>query len=438
MVKKFDNQGKLIIKGDFDEIFIRKVAESIAKELKEENLSPSILIGRNIYEYFDPFTKFFINILNHNKIKIVDVGMLPPLAYDYLIKEYSLDAGIILFSNTNGNKEIKILSNENFIFHNSFIDRINKSMEVIKIDYHAKINNYPTLHFRTKQAREKYINHLLELYYTDLTGLKIILNSPNEKIASFAKDIFETKGAEVVLLNRTNRVYSKDISFGLFISEDGSKTMFTAQNEGHVFEIKSDNIIAIIANNLKSKGILHNNVIVTNQMSNPALINWAKNESIGLCVTGDEESDINLSVDATQASIGGNSSNYIVLNNAKSGDGILTALTVASIVKESNKTLSELADIITLVPHKVFDFFVTSEEMAIMSNVINKFNNYLRYENTKVILTPFLDKSIAEFVIWAENEEIIETIKEELEEFIKTNVIKSNNEKTFILKKTIH
>ena len=144
---------------------------------------------------------------------------------------------------------------------------------------------------------------------------------------------------------------------------------------------------------LKEAGKLNDDTLVVTVMSNLGLDIAAKREGINLVKTKVGDRYVLEEMLKDNYVLGGEQSGHIIfLDHNTTGDGLVTALQIAAILKESGKTFSELAGVMKELP-----------QVLVNAKVPNEKKN-----------------------IYLEDEEIIDAIKElklslmELEEFYKT------------------
>jgi phosphoglucosamine mutase len=115
--------------------------------------------------------------------------------------------------------------------------------------------------------------------------------------------------------------------------------------------VDGDVIMAILATHLKEQGKLAKNTLVTTVMSNLGLFQFAKKNNINLEATKVGDRYVLEKMLKCGYNLGGEQSGHLILRDFMStGDGQLTAITLLSILKQSGKTLSELASVMEVYP----------------------------------------------------------------------------------------
>ena len=115
--------------------------------------------------------------------------------------------------------------------------------------------------------------------------------------------------------------------------------------------IDGDKLIAIIAEKLHDDGNLKKDTVVITKMSNLALENYLR--YIGISTIRAQVGDryVLEEMRKNKCNFGGEQSGHIVLSDySTTGDGLIAALQILSILCESNKPASEVLNIFQLAP----------------------------------------------------------------------------------------
>ncbi len=116
-------------------------------------------------------------------------------------------------------------------------------------------------------------------------------------------------------------------------------------------KITGDRILAICAKYAKTKDVLDNNIVVSTIMSNIGLVNALKLLGINHEITDVGDRKVLERMQETNATIGGEDSGHMIfLKDHTTGDGMLTALKLLEVMAGTGKSLSELAEVMTVYP----------------------------------------------------------------------------------------
>jgi phosphoglucosamine mutase len=129
-------------------------------------------------------------------------------------------------------------------------------------------------------------------------------------------------------------------AMGVAFDGDADRAIF-ADETGRVLD--GDDILWIIATDWNRKGILGAGGVVGTIMSNFGLEAAFEREGIPFCRAAVGDRSVARMMDECGSKLGGETSGHVLLPFSPAGDGIQTALLVASIAVESGKPLSGLA-----------------------------------------------------------------------------------------------
>jgi len=160
----------------------------------------------------------------------------------------------------------------------------------------------------------------------------------------------------------------KKVGADIGLAFDGDADRLIAVDEnGNV--IDGDIIMAIMANHLKSKGALPKDTLVSTIMSNMGLL--IAMEKMGITVIQAKVGDRYVLEEMLAGGylLGGEQSGHIIfLEHNTTGDGLMTAIQLVSILKESGKKASELAGIVRILPQVLVNAKVANTHKATFIN----------------------------------------------------------------------
>ena len=159
----------------------------------------------------------------------------------------------------------------------------------------------------------------------------------------------------------SKKVIEEKADIGLAFDGDGDRLMICDEN-GQI--IDGDQILGLLAINLKNRGTLSKNEIVGTSMANLGLEEKLKEHSIKLIRTSVGDRYVKEEMIKKDINLGGEQSGHIILKDFNSsGDGIIVALQVLSILQEQKIKASKALNIFTPVPQKLMNFKVKSENI---------------------------------------------------------------------------
>ena len=349
----------------------RACAYVLTRELSHR---PTVFIGKDSRLSGDMLEGALIAGLCSAGAKAVQLGVLPTPAVAFLTRKHSADAGIVISASHNSAEfnGIKIFNANGY----KLSDRLEHRIERIVLDEsedpvlptgdavgHAEV---------LKTAAQEYIDHVKSTIGGDLRGMRIAIDCANGASYKTAVRVLVDLGADVYAVhnhpNGTNinencgsthprefcdYVRKIDVDLGLTFDGDADRVLAVDEN-GRL--VDGDKIMFICANDLKSRGLLEKNTLVTTVMTNLGLILAAKERGIHIVRTDVGDRYVLEEMVRSGYCIGGEQSGHIIfLNSNTTGDGLCTALQLLTVLRRSDKKLSELADAFTPMPQVIMN-----------------------------------------------------------------------------------
>ncbi|WP_312314054.1 phosphoglucosamine mutase [Streptococcus parasuis] len=245
---------------------------------------------------------------------------------------------------------------------------------------------------------------------TELEGMKVALDTANGAAATSARQIFADLGADLTVmaenpdgLNINEGVGSthpeklqelvKETGSQIGLAFDGDSDRLIAVDENGDL-VDGDRIMYIIGKYLADRGLLAKNTIVTTVMSNLGFHKALDREGIEKAVTAVGDRYVVEEMRKEGYNIGGEQSGHVILMDYNTtGDGQLTAVQLTKIMKETGKTLSELAAEVTIYPQKLVNIRVEnsmkdkSMEVPAIAAIIEKMESEMA-GNGRILVRP--------------------------------------------------
>jgi phosphoglucosamine mutase len=346
--------------------FGRAAAMVLAEQIGRK---PVVLIGKDTRISSDMLEAAMTAGLCSVGADVIQAGVLPTPAVNYLITREHADGGIMLSASHNpyefngikvfGPEGYKLTDAEEFEIEEIVLDKV-KPYSIRWGWELGRIRQIPDLH-------ELYIDYIAGTVQGDLSGLRIAVDCSNGSASSTAERLFAKLGAEATILHRSpNGIninkncgsthvdnlcqYVKDGDFDAGIAFDGDADRCIAVDENGN-EVDGDKIMAILATTMKEQGTLKDNTLVTTVMSNLGLFKFGEANNINVATTKVGDRYVLEEMRKKGFNIGGEQSGHIILSDyMTTGDGQLTAVQLLSALKRSGKKLSELASVMTAYP----------------------------------------------------------------------------------------
>lgn len=300
--------------------------------------------------------------LNSMGVYVDFIGVIPTPAVAYITRAKNAAAGIMISASHNPAKDngLKLFNSDGYKFSDeiedlieSYMDKVNEiTMNPIAGD---KVGKF-------KYAEDDYFlyrDYLVKTVKGNFKGMKIVLDTANGSAYRAAKDVFLELGAELVVINDVPNGRNINVKCGstypeilskvvigyeadLGLAYDGDADRLIAVDKfGNI--IDGDKIIAILSLELKKKGFLKNNRVVTTVMSNMGFEKFLNSNGIELLRANVGDRHVLEKMLSEKVVIGGEQSGHIILSEyATTGDGVLSSLKLVEAIRDLGKTLDQL------------------------------------------------------------------------------------------------
>ena len=359
-----------------------KVGKALGKLLTEKKDHPKVVIGRDTRISCDMIEHALTAGLTSTGVNVMTVGTIPTPAISYLTKTIETDSGIMISASHNPYQDngIKIFGPDGFKLTDEQeleIESLIDNSEQIKNASFEKIGKV----YGGNELTQKYIQHIKQSISGDLSEIKIALDCANGATTGVAPFIFgdleadiETIGCQSNGVNINDNVGSTKIeTISEFVKENNVDVGFAFDGDGdRVLAVDAkgnivdgDKIMFILAKHLKEQGELKDNMVVSTVMSNIGFYKAIEENGLQSVKTAVGDRYVVEEMRKNDYSLGGEQSGHIVLMNyATTGDGILTAVKLANIIKTSGKSLEELASEVNIYPQKLVNIKVVDKKAA--------------------------------------------------------------------------
>ena len=359
-----------------------KVGKALGKLLTEKKEHPKVIIGRDTRISCDMIEQALTAGLTSTGVNVMTVGIIPTPAIAYLTKTIETDSGIMISASHNPYQDngIKIFGPDGFKLTDDQeleIEHLIDNTDEIKNASFEKIGKL----YSGNELTQKYVQHIKQSISGDLSGIKIALDCANGATTGVAPFIFgdleddiETIGCKPNGININDNVGSTKIdTIANFVKENNVDVGFAFDGDGdRVLAVDSkgnivdgDKIMFILAKHLKEQGELKDNMVVSTVMSNIGFYKAIEENGLQSVKTAVGDRYVVEEMRNNDYSLGGEQSGHIILMNyATTGDGILTAVKLADIIKTSGKSLEELAGEVNIYPQKLVNIKVIDKKSA--------------------------------------------------------------------------
>jgi len=296
------------------------------------------------------------------------VGVLPTPGIAYLTRRLEAHGGVVLSASHNSFEDngIKIFSAEGAKFPDAWEDEIEARLNATDGGQRPTGAGVGRL-VAHRRAEADYIAHLRTAASLDLAGMGIVLDCAHGATYRVAPRLFRALGARVTVIgarpdgvniNRftgalhpealQKKVVAVGAQLGLGFDGDGDR-LISVDERGEIRD--GDHALAICGHHLMAQGRLKGGVVVTTVMANLGLDQSLEAVGVRLVKTQVGDRYVLEEMIRIGANLGGEQSGHLLfLDHSTTGDGILSALMLLSVLRETGQPLSELARRLTKFP----------------------------------------------------------------------------------------
>jgi len=362
--------------------------------LFKDNVNPKILIGRDTRISGGMLESALIAGICSVGVNVLRAGIIPTPIVAYLTRAYNANCGIVISASHNpfDHNGIKYIRGDGF----KFSDLEEEEIERMYFENHSK-NEWPIKKNigRVKElseGEEKYIDYIKRTLPSKFTlkGYKIVLDCANGASYLIAPRVFTELGAEIITINDKPNGVNINYNCGsvhpaslrkevlrqkadLGFSYDGDADRVIAVDEkGNI--VDGDQIMAICALSLIKKAQLPNKTVVTTLMSNIGFDRVIEKAGGKVIKANIGDRYVLEMMKKVKTVLGGEQSGHIIFSQySTTGDGLLTSLQLMKVLREEEKSLSNLASVMEKYPQIILNYEVKDKERFFKNICIKKF-----------------------------------------------------------------
>jgi phosphoglucosamine mutase len=289
------------------------------------------------------------------------VGVLPTPGIALLTRALDAHGGIVLSASHNPFEDngIKLFSSEGTKFPDAWEEQIEARLARDDGAPRARGGSIGRL-TAYERAEKYYVDFLGRCFPLDLAGVTIVLDCAHGATYRVAPSVFRRLGARVITTcaqpDGTNinagcgalhpeglrrRLSAARADVGFAFDGDGDRLI----SVDHLGEIRDgDYALAIAGRHMAGRGRLKANTVVTTVMANLGLDEALRAAGIGVVKTQVGDRYVHEEMLKIGANLGGEQSGHLLFPDyAPTGDGILSALSILAVMRETGEPLASLA-----------------------------------------------------------------------------------------------
>lgn len=352
----------------------------LSKNSKQER--PVVVIGKDTRLSGDMLEAALMAGLTSVGIDVYRLGIIPTPGVCYLSRTKDVVGGIMISASHNPTADngIKFFDRNGI----KLSDQAELEIEELIFNDHSEELPYPIdkeigLVEEKYSWIDEYINFVIESSDKKLNDLKVVIDCANGAAYQASPAVFKALGAEVIVINdhpngeeinvncgstapglAAEKVVETGADLGIAHDGDADRVILVDEN-GEIIE--GDNIMAVAARDMLKEDKLNKKTVVTTKYSNLGLKESLAELGADLVITKNGDRYVLAEMLANDYKLGGEKSGHIIFSEYNTtGDGILTAVKIASIIKKEEQPLSELKEIMSYWPQLLANVKVSQKE----------------------------------------------------------------------------
>lgn len=349
---------------------------------QELSHKPKILVGKDTRLSGDMLECALAAGICSTGAQVEFLGVIPTPAVAHLVRKYGADAGVVISASHNSFEYngIKFFNSQGY----KLPDEVEEKIEAVILDGKDESLTCPVGdgvgHCTVAEhALDDYIEFAKSTIGCGLDGLHIAVDCSNGANFQAAPAAMRSLGAEVTVLSdqpdgvninagcgsthleNLCRCVEENPDIHVGIAFDGDADRMLAVDENGVV-VNGDEIMMIAGKYLKEQGRLKKDTIAATVMSNLGLTIAGEENGITIEQTAVGDRYVLESMLKNGYVLGGEESGHIIfLEHNTTGDGLVSALLLLSIMKQTGKSLSELKQVIHILPQVLVNAKVKNE-----------------------------------------------------------------------------
>jgi phosphoglucosamine mutase len=376
-----------------DDATLYGVARALGKYLLERDAKPRVLIGMDTRESGPHIAARLAAGLADDGVAFVSAGVITTPGVACLVRLKQFSAGMVISASHNPfpDNGVKLFAGTGM----KFPDKVEEHLE-IEIhnhkDYEAAQHGIAVPADRALD--EEYLAYLRGRVIpgAKLSGMKVVLDCANGAASQLGPTLFRSLGADVIAIhdqpNGRNindgcgslhpedlrkKVIETHAALGVAFDGDADRAMFVSASGRHV---DGDGVLLAAARFLKSAGHLKGGRVIGTTMANLGLERALEADGLRLDRVSVGDRYVLEEMMRSGANLGGEQSGHIIfLDDATTGDGLLTALKMACLVALRGP-LEDLVSGLKIFPQVIVNIAVKSkpplESLPVVSTAIDK------------------------------------------------------------------
>ncbi|MDC0093209.1 phosphoglucosamine mutase [Alphaproteobacteria bacterium] len=364
----------------------------------------------------------------------ITTGPLPTPAIAHLTRVLRCDLGVMISASHNPYEDngLKLFGADGFKLNDEVENEIQLRME--RGPTLAKSINLGRAR-RMEDAIGRYVEFIKQILpkHEDLNGMKVVLDCSNGASYKAGPEVLFELGAEAIVIGdepngrninldcgamfpnkMANVTKLEGADLGIALDGDADRVIFSDE-KGDI--IHGDQIIALLATEMNRNNELNDNRVIGTFMSNLGLENYLNDLSIKLHRTKVGDRYILDEMIKSNSKLGGEPSGHILLTEfAKTGDGLLTAIKILSLLKKSGIEASKFLRPFKPIPQSLKNLKNINKNILSNKTITQLVNDKQKTlgKNGRILLRASGTEDLIRIMVECEDQGKVEEITEDI------------------------
>lgn len=371
---------------------------------------PKVLIGKDTRISCDMLENALVSGLLSIGAEVMRLGVISTPGVAYLTRSMHAEAGVMISASHNPVEDngIKFFGSDGFKLSDDQELEIEALIDSDEDDCPrpvggdlGQINDY-------FEGSQKYLQFLKTTIDHDFEGIHVALDCAHGSTSSLATHLFADLEADVSIIGASPDglnindgygsthpeklqafVLEKGANLGLAFDGDGDR-LIAVDEKGQL--VDGDEIMYICAMHLHSQGLLNHGTVVSTVMSNLGFYKALETNGIKSDQTAVGDRYVMEEMRRGGFNLGGEQSGHLIfLDHITTGDGMLSALQLINVMKDTGKKLSELASGMEKFPQVLKNVRVVDKNQALSDKRVQDVIDRVEAEigdNGRVLVRP--------------------------------------------------
>jgi phosphoglucosamine mutase len=427
-----------------DDATLFATGHALGSYLHREHSNARALIGMDTRESGPHIAMVLAAGLSEARASVAFAGVITTPGVACLVRQNDFEAGVVISASHNPYHDngVKLFSHAGM----KFPDATEELLEADIIKHREKNKSAriaaPGL-AEDQSLDEEYLEYLRERIIpgAKFAGLRVVLDCANGAAYKLGPELFRSLGAEVISMGDSpdgrninagcgslhpeelrKRVLAERATLGVAFDGDADRALFVSADAQIV---NGDGVMLAAARFLKSQNKLKGNRVVGTSMSNLGLERVLADEGITLARTDVGDRYVLEEMLRGGGVLGGEQSGHIIfLDDSPAGDGLLTALKIASLVS-MNGGLADLTKGLKDYPQIIVNVKVRAkpplDSLPEVSRALSDANSALG-QSGRVVLRYSGTEPLARVMVEAEHDSDVQRFSESLANALRSSI----------------